>query len=284
MKKKWCLLRGTWDERTQRSIDSDDDMWLQLFRYMVDGESHRIYFRDGHGQYGLLDDSYEYILSRGGFEWQEKMIEGKKCCKIFYGAGRRFLPKSYYDIILIDTKEQQKFASDAYRNAKVVLWDKPAAEHFKPMDVEKKYDLCFIANGQQEIIKGIEWVYDTAPKELSILHLGYPSRFSPPPNVFCKRVDRIDMPREISQCKIGILPYWSCVDSAPRALSEIIACGIPCVINRRLSTSYNVVKEKKEFFWDTVKENLSKPPPIPEIKTVKQTAAMLRKIIQDIKV
>jgi hypothetical protein len=263
----WLFLRGEWDCRTQKSIDDNDDMWLQLFMEITkDKESMcDIVFKNQSGNIGYnctysqlnieyegnegskpaihaFDDvsckknigkigrDYDFIFSRGGFDYYLSILnEHQNAYKIRYGAGRRYMPESdiKYDLVLVDTIDQKKEVLARYPDYNVHLWTKPAAKHFEYMSgIKKEYDVCYIANEQQRAFKGVDWAYDTAPRDLKILHLGYHDSLNPPENVTCKRVDRIDMPKWINKCKVGIVPY-SNVDSCPRVIPEILACGLP---------------------------------------------------------
>ncbi len=281
--KNWLFLRGAWDERTQKSIDDDDDMWLQLFAELS-GNNHTIFFKDKKRYYKeyknyniirgnyVYDFGYNYIFSRGGFPWQSEICKKyPEAYKIRYGAGCRFMPEPEidYNLILVDTEAQKQAVLSHCPEANVHLFIKPAARHFKPIDCEKEYDVCYIANGQQSRFKGVKWVYETVPKNLKVLHLGYPSEYKVPENVTQKRVDRIDINKEISCCKVAIFPYES-TDSCPRALVECIACSLPFVAfdtlnfwkKKYLGKVGNEYKEnygkngfvvKMEVFWKTVK-------------------------------
>jgi len=271
----WLFLRGSWDERTQKSIDDDDDMWVQLFRKLGD-PNYDIWFLDRketltwitcggknitkssvEGLIKNINPDLDYIFARGGFDYYLPIL--KKCpnaYKIRYGAGKRFVPEPEidYQLILVDTEKQKADVLAKYPKANVHLFIKPAARHFKPLDVEKEYDVCYIANGQQARFKGIEWIYKTCPSDISILHLGYPSKFKPPANVTCRRVDRIDMAREISRCKVGIVPYDS-TDSCPRVIPEMLACGLPLVILDTVNfwkDKYCCVVSNRDNFWKNV--------------------------------
>ena len=272
----WLFLRGAWDERTQNSIDTDDDMWLQLFDELTKKERREIYFR---GNDSFFDSEYknirifcgnenkvdylreQFVFSRGGFDYYLPILKTAQFAyKIRYGAGKRYMPEPEidYQLVLVDTEEQKAEVLAKYPKANVHLFIKPAARHFKPIDMEKEYDVCYIANGQQARFKGIEWVYNTAPKDLKILHLGYPSKFKPPANVTCRRVDRIDMPAEINKCRIGIVPYGS-IDSCPRVIPEMLACGLPLIILDTVNfwrEKYIYVDSDKDWFWAQVKTQL----------------------------
>lgn len=275
----WLFLRGAWDERTQNSIDTDDDMWLQLFAELVEKNDYgNIYFNATNIDIrkiikytnncdiatwftGGIVGAKQIVFSRGGFDWQVDIL--KKCptvYKIRYGAGKRFMPEPEidYQLVLVDTEKQKANVLAKYPKANVQLFIKPAAYHFKSLDMEKEYDVCYIANGQQARFKGIEWVYNTAPSDISVLHLGYPSEFEPPANITCRRVDRINMPAEINKCRIGIVPYDS-IDSCPRVIPEMLACGLLLVILDTVVFCRErciYIDSDKDWFWAQVKNQL----------------------------
>jgi len=209
----------------------------------------------------------DVIWARGGFEEYLPVLKRfPNAYKIYYSAGRgtKYIPKdgTDYNLVLCDSKSQLDDVVGRGFNGK--LWIKPAAPIFKPISVEKKYDVCFIANGTQAKIKNIKWVYKTVPKELSVLHLGNKNAFKIPGNVKCRRVTRSEMPTEISKCRVGIIPYGK-TDSAPRALVEMLACGVPVVVlsgvrfwQSKYSNENSIVKTLNTAdFWDMVKKTIN---------------------------
>ena len=270
---KYLMLRGAWDSRTQKSIDDDDDMWMQLFAELcgmdygiiwLQGDYYTKHYRNNVHIICSPECNFDadIVFARGGFDYYD--IKNTAKYAIRYAAGKRFVPtaKEYnlYDLLLVDSEKQKADVLKVYPDANVQLWIKPAANHFKPVEVDKEYDICYIANGQQAIIKNIQWVYDTVPSDLKVLHLGYPSDITPPDNVTCRRVDRIDMPTEISRCKVGIVPYRD-IDSAPRALIEMIACRVPVVAFEGVNiwhAKYPCHKASKwmSVFWGEVQYRL----------------------------
>ena len=203
----------------------------------------------------------DVIWARGGFdEYRAILKKSPNAIKIYYGAGKRFLPDIHtkYDLTLQDSFEQHAIAQNKFPDMKHVIWPKPAAPMFTPMEVEKKYDICFIANGTQKDIKGIPFIYNHIPRNLKCLHLGLPSDLNVPNNVTCKRVLKKDMPKYINQCRVGVVPYKE-KDSAPRAMAEMIACGLPVVALDRVRAGETLAYiTTKECFWDTVENILDK--------------------------
>ena len=296
----WLMLRGSWDERTQKSIETKDDLWLSLFEEMVNINKGvgAIYFKDKKyyetpfefDYYKSIDiwrgaelgnDSagdWDYIFSRGSFQWQADILRKfPNAYKIKYSAGRRIFPEPdiNYSLILCDSDNQKQQILQRYPKARVELFIKPAAWHFKPIECKKEYDICFIAKHQQAHFKGTKWVYETVPRDLKVLHLGGDGSLNPPPNVTCKQVGRIDIPAEISRCKVGIVPYWNQIDSCPRIIPEMLACGLPLIIADELNfweEKYrygyyegsglgwfiNLTVSSKETFWQLACYELAK--------------------------
>lgn len=295
---KYLFLRGKVDRRTQRvtSLVDHHDMWTQLFHAICirggnpgtvlywGGERYQPYA--GSFQEVWIPSLKEYngipdvIFARGGFPEYNSLIERfPEALTVYYGAGVRTYPKKPHSIVLVDSVDDWKRGRAKCPKSRVVRWRKPAAHQFVPHDVPKIFDLCYIANGQQAQIKRIEWVYKTVPKKYRVLHLGYPSKFHPPPNVTCRRVPRETMPFEICRCRAGIAPYKP-YDSAPRALAEMVACGLPVVGRRGLRHSEKIREGDKTTFWDLVQEALDIGKPS-DPETVVVAARKLEEVIRD---
>ena len=259
------FLRGKVDKRTELTADISKchDMWTQLAYHMTGrydtckiaywGGSMLIYYKDNcHAEF-VHDFKYwhtsykpDVIFARGGFpQYLHVLKRFPEAFKIYYGAGTRTRPQDdvKYDMILVDDERDEGR-----------LWAKPAASQFYPRNTTKDFDICYIANKQQSEIKRIEWVYRTVPKDLKMLHLGYIPSFPAPQNVTRMRVDRRQMPWEISRCRVGICPYKS-YDSGPRALSEMVACELP-VVTLTDTRHYDfdmTIRSDKKHFWEIVR-------------------------------
>jgi len=267
--KFWLFLRGEWDENNRQSAEDNSDMWLQLFRNLAGTDNYHIWYKDKKSKIDF--NKVTHVFSRGGHKWQDEIV--KKCkgaFSVYYGAGIRTIPKkNLYNLILVDCKSDLEKCKKKYPNSKTEMWFKPAAEHFKPLKYEKKYDLCYVANCHskfQEKIKRVEWIYKTIPKDLKMLHLGQ-SSIKPPKNIEVKKVPRKVMPEFINQCRLGLAPYTD-YDSAPRVVSELLACDVPVLtredlrINWKMSPHF-LIKSTKENFWtdarlmlETLKEKM----------------------------
>jgi len=271
----YLFLRGK-----AAAIYEKSDMWQSLFINMIGcnekGEMICYGKKEFHqilNNFSIIctDDIKNYeapfepnvIFSRGGFGWNDIILNKyKSTIKIYYGAGIRYNPKSdiYYDIILTDCKEFLTNCKLDHSNSKVVPWIKPAHPDFvPPLSYSYEYDICYIGNGQRPH-KGHQFVKETCLKNLKILHLGTRSEVDDLNNVVNKSVPRDEMPYWIGKCKIGIIPYTS-ADSCPRAMSEMLACGLPVIaldtVNFWPEIYRDVIISNKENFWNDINKILN---------------------------
>jgi hypothetical protein len=260
---KFLMLRGqvpqdrTPQEIVFNTIEEVDDMWTQLFVAMLgDKDMGELWYWGGNREkkFTLIfterwvpffatyssDFIPDVIFCRGGFmEYHTVLNKFPNAIKIYYGAGRRFLPQPGfhdYDIILQDSIEQVEICKKYFPKALVTLFIKPAPDNlFYPMiEVEKEYDICFPANGAQDF-KGHSMVYTTVPQQFKLLNLGNnPRDFKYPSNVTSYRTLKAEVPKHIAKCKIGIVAVRAEIDSCPRVIPEMLACGLPIVVLDRV--------------------------------------------------
>ncbi len=273
MKKNWLFLRGDWDSNNKRNVKNDLDMWVQLFRELIGKEGGIIWFKSKKKEYGkykknsyvltspakdnvIALDEITHVFARGGFGYYIPIL--KKCknaYKIRYSAGKRFMPEKEirYNLILVDCEEQKRKILKKFSKANVQLFFKPAAKHFKPIDVKKKYDCCFVAIHPTDERKRVNWVYKTVPKDLKILQLGNTPKFKVPNNVTVKKVTLDRMPKYMNQCRVLIAPYTK-DDSAPRVIAEAMACDVRPFILDTVRHNYGqlfTMNEKR--MWKSIK-------------------------------
>lgn len=286
---KILMLRGQvpTDRNPQEIVFEDirkcDDMWTQLVFAMTHIEDQtELWYWGGERKHffspNFLErwvpsfDTYrnnfdpDVIFCRGGFpEYHSVLKRFPKAIKIYYGAGRRYLPQkgfSDYDIILQDSKEQLQESQRLFPKSLSTLFIKPAADNlFYPVPMEKSYDVCFPANGAQTF-KGHKFVYSTVPSDIKLLNLGNnPRNYRYPPNVTSYRVLRPEMRKNINLCNVGIMASESEIDSCPRVIPEMLACGLPVVALdrvkfwREMYIVPGVTGElaNTENFWDKVR-------------------------------
>lgn len=267
-------------------LEDMDDMWTLLFHSLLhDDDKGELWYWGGSREkkfkhnfierwvpdYASYKTSFipDVIFCRGGFPQYHLVLKKYPgAIKIYYGAGRRFLPQpgfTDYDIILQDSPEQLKISNNKFPKALSTLFIKPAADNiFYPTNVDKEFDICFPANGKQTF-KGHDFVYSTVPSHLKVLNLGNKSRIIPPQNVTSYRVLRPQMRENIVKCKIGIVAANSNIDSCPRVIPEMLACGLPIVVragtrfwvDKYIKSAYSGEVANDSNFWDTVKHVLN---------------------------
>jgi len=245
-------------------IETCNDVWTQLFYYLTEkfsAKAELIY----QNCYGIMtsfvvspfftemkvpklkkytSDFYpDLIVCRGGFDYYEPFIKKyPKAKKIYYGAGIRYYPEGYnkYDLFLVDSPKQKKKIENKGRRAELFI--KPAAMLFKPKNVKKEYDICFIANGTQRGIKRHElFLQSFAGSKYKILNLGNISKklvkLAQQLSVNITWGDwsfRKYLPPKISQCRVGVCCSTN-YDSCPRVIPEYLACGLPVVATNNIN-------------------------------------------------
>jgi len=280
---KFLMLRGhVPQDRDPReichsSIGEEDCIYVQLAYHLTD-ERTEVWYQGGKRKQKYSDNftvrwipnfrkykpdwEPDVIWARGGFPYYTDVLERyPNALKVYYGAGKRYMPLDgvNYDVILVDTKKQQKRVQDEYPKARVFMWIKPAPDNlFYPHKSEIEYDVCYVA-ASTHARKNVDWVLDTIPPDLKMLYLGAKPKRALPPNVTRKRTTRDKLAREYCKCKVGVMPYGT-QDSAPRAISEMLACGLPIVAFEK--TPFWIQKYKYVYaadpknFWNSVRGTL----------------------------
>ncbi len=180
------------------------------------------------------------IFTRGGFaEYDMVLRRYPKAFKIYYGAGRRYVPRSKfqkYNLIINDSPDQLRQTRKKFPKIKSSLFVKPAADNiFKPHEAEKRFDVIFVGNEHRSGYKGHGFILKTTPPDVKMIQVGIASKrlkrtFR---NVkFTGWVPRKRLPLLYAQSKIAVI---SCegVDSCPRVIPEALACGCPVLITQK---------------------------------------------------
>ena len=250
MERKWLFLRGKHDDNNRYNAKHDLDVWRQLF-YGLAGDNGYMWYKGWK-----LPRKVTHILARGGFDYYLPILKMyKNAYKIRYGAGKRLMPEKdiHYDLILVDSEEQKKKVLKKFPGENVQVFFKPATNHFKPMDIEKKYDVGFVAAIPEDKRKGVAWVYKTVPKHLKVLQLGQtPKKLKVPKNVRVKHVKSDKMPKMINLCKVIICPYNE-DDSGPRIIPESLACDVrPFILDSTPHCYGHHFTFTKEEIWPAI--------------------------------
>jgi hypothetical protein len=271
------------------TIEECDDVWTHLIFHMTGPQDQtELWYWGGHREHKFAPNFTEryvgnfskytsdfvpdIIFCRGGFQQYHPVLKRfPRAFKIYYGAGRRFLPQDGfhdYDLILQDSSEQLKVSKEKFPKSHSSLFIKPAIDHmFRPMSCNKDFDIVFPAN-QFRADKGHDFVSKTSPKKLSILNLGANNNLKLPKHIQHKRVLKNKLNAEYNKCKIGIVCSDPSIDSCPRVLPEMIAANLPVVLldetrvwsEKYINSETGVISNRKNFWNDVdyVLNNLEK--------------------------
>jgi glycosyltransferase involved in cell wall biosynthesis len=242
------------------TIENCEDVWTQLFYYFlqeVGGQGELLYKSKGQNHEFYLTDvgfkdkwvpsfkSYkppfepDVIICRGGFPYYDDFVKRfPNAKKVYYGAGRRYWPTTDftdYDLFLVDDPRQRDEIKAKGKKVDMLL--KPAATMFRPHDIHKRYDICFMANAAQRKIKRHDlFIKAVAKSKLSVLNLG---NTNPELIRMAEKLGanitwagwslRRFLPEKISQCRVGVCASGPDIDSCPRVIPEYLACGLPVI-------------------------------------------------------
>jgi len=249
MKCEWLFLRGKLDGNNKYNLKHDLDFWLQLFIGLSDGKG-KVWYKGQKVPKGIT-----HVFCRGGFSCYIPILKKlKNAYKVRYSAGKRIYPEKdiHYDLIIVDSEKQKKKVQKKFPQQRCEVFFKPAANHFKPMDIEKKYDVGFVAAIPEDKRKRVKWVYKTVPKHLKVLQLGQKPKFKVPKNVKVKKVKSDKMPKMLNQCRVIICPYSS-ADSGPRIIPEALACDVrPFTLDSTPHCYGHHFTFTKEEIWDAI--------------------------------
>ena len=181
---------------------------------------------------GPIPFTPDVVFSRGGFkEYDRVFARYPSAFKIYYGAGRRFMPChafKKFDLILVDTPKQVQVAKAAFPSSAVELFVKPAADNvFKPQPGKKKYDVIFVGNEHPKGIKGQSFALPRM-KGCSVVHVGICRTLHKkfPKVHFTGWIPRKQLPALYGESKIAVVAADQ-YDSCPRVIPEALACGCP---------------------------------------------------------
>lgn len=243
-------------------INECEDMWTQLFYFTLKklGAKGELIYQGGVRRQ-VVSNFYtekwvpslktyspnfspDLIICRGGFPYYDEFVTRfPRVKKIYYGAGVRYYPQTKftsYDLFLVDSKKQKQEITE--RNKKAELFIKPAALLFRPIQVKKEYDVCFVANAAQSRIKRHKLlIRSLARTNITVLNIGNTDK------EIMKMADKNDvkitwsgwslrkfLPEKISSCRMGVCCSTN-YDSCPRVIPEYLACRLPVVVTQNVN-------------------------------------------------
>lgn len=185
----------------------------------------------------------DITLFRGGFPEYGKLTKSNPeffGLKLYLGAGQRVYPKygGIYNKILVEDERDMHPKFDC-----IPFYKTANPNIFYPMDLEKKWDICWPCNFAQLKYKGQEWFIKQIAKSdylksLKIVHLGN----KPEEGVkLCRKygvnnidfkgwVTRPELNKYLNQSKIGLVTSNE-KDGSPRVITEILCSGNVVAIN-----------------------------------------------------
>ena len=177
----------------------------------------------------------DMTLFRGGFPEYGKLTRQNPSffgLKLYLGAGQRVLPQygGFYDKILVEDER------DMHPDYDCIPFYKTANPNiFYPMNLEKKWDICWPCNFSQIKHKGQEWFIKQVAKSeylksLKILHVGNVPKqgrdlcrkYGVSNIVFKGYVARPELNKLLNQSKIGLVTSNE-LDGSPRVITEILS-------------------------------------------------------------
>lgn len=227
-----------------------------------------------------LEECFKYInpdisFFRGGFKIYDDITKKNPKffgTKLYLGAnGPRRYPYygGIYDKILVE--DERDIKDNCYPFYKI-----GNPKIFYPLDLEKKYDICWPCNFTQIKYKGQEYFLEQISKsdilkESKIVHIGNKPEIG---KKLCKKyninnieflgyVDRFGINKIINQSKFGIVTSNE-IDGSPRISTEILSSGIPLLIRKktRLLNYYKNIDyveafsdDKLEYVYKKAKKN-----------------------------
>lgn len=231
-------------------LASCDDVWTQLGRGLVGNDYGEIWYWGGQrtvrydehytdrwlSSFDVTDHDFDVdvIFARGGFQEYDKVLRRHpKAVKVYYGAGRRYLPpKGYFsdfDLVLVDHPFQLQEAQKRF-NARLFI--KPASENvFKPRPGNRLYDVIMVSNYTK--FKGVDLFLSKLPRSMRALVVGIMPphlRQQYPYVTFKGWLSRHNLPALYAQSTVSVCCANFDVDSNPRVVVESIACDCPVVV------------------------------------------------------
>lgn len=178
---------------------------------------------------------------RGGFPEYCQVTKSRPSqlgMKLYLAAGKRTFPLygGIYDKILVESE------IDMLRDNCVPFYKTANPLIFKPLDIEKEFDFCWICNFEQITQKGQEFFISSISnsknlRKLKILHVGNKpdvarklcKKYGVNNIVFSGSVDRFGVNLALNRCKFCILTS-NRKDGCPRVSTESIVSGTPLLI------------------------------------------------------
>lgn len=258
-----------------------DDIWTQLASHLSQDDYGEVWYWGGKRKVKYRDNFVErwvpsfksckasfapdVVFTRGGFPQYDTVLKRHQdAFLIYYGAGRRFTPRTKfrkYDLILVDTPKQLALARRDFPNVRCELFIKPAADNiFQPRSATKEYDVIFSSNEHKKGIKGHGFILPALPEDLKMIQIGISSRKlrdQYPKINFAGWVPRRQMPEYYAKARVAVVCCTD-VDSCPRVIPEALACGCPLLVldsvnlwrDKYITEETGRISSKEDFIFE----------------------------------
>lgn len=209
---------------------------------------------------------------RGGFKEYDNLTKqnpGHFGKKLYLGSSKRVFPKygGKYNYVLVEDEKE-------FKTKNSIPFYKTANDNiFKPLDIDKKYDLCFPCNFSQIRYKGQEFFINEISKSsylksLKIVHVGnkpeigisLAKKYNVKNIKFVGSVERPILNKYLNKSKSAIV-LSNKEDGCPRIITEVLQSGTPLIlrdITRILPYYKNYVTIINQFnFEKIIKDNIN---------------------------
>jgi len=211
-------------------------------------------------------------LFRGGFKEYDILTKHNPKflgLKLYLGAGKRVIPQygGIYNKILIESEKESHISNTIpfYKTANPNI--------FYPLNLERKYDICWPNNFTQLKYKGQEFFIKTVGvcpylKKLKIVHIGNKPEIG---KKLCKKynvnnikfiglISRPKLNKILNQSKFGLVTS-NLNDGCPRISTEILMSGTPLLIkdSTRLLNYYKqngVIEFNNQNIFKKIKQGM----------------------------
>lgn len=261
----WMLENTELQEFVVWRLKHRPDHWLEII-FNIKGKRFIQRFVNDFNECFSWAPSPDITFFRGGFPEYAKPTKAHAKhfgLKLYYGAGQRIQPQygGVYDKILVEDERD-------YGPNTIPFYKTANPNIFHPMDLERKWDICWPCNFAQLKYKGQRWFIKQIAKsgylkKLKILHIGDKPDIG---KELCKKYNvnnvdfkgwmtRQELNKYLNQSKIGLVTSNE-LDGSPRVITEILCSGIPLLkridtraimkyLNSATFTGYNTDKENR---------------------------------------
>jgi glycosyltransferase involved in cell wall biosynthesis len=243
----WFLENNIFDEVVIWRLKPKQPFGLKEIKFKVNGKQFIQRFVDN------FEECFNYnkpdvTFFRGGFPEYGNLTRVNPHffgLSLYCGTGRRTEPKNggiYSKVLVEDDRD--------IRDGNIPFYKTANPEIFKPLWVNKQYDICWPCNFSQDSYKGQGFFIREVSKsdylkKLKILHVGNKPAIGKEicekykvTNVdFAGHVSRDSLNSSLNLSKLGLVTS-NLHDGSPRVITEIMAAGLPLLLRDKTRALY----------------------------------------------